>query len=187
MNDADVRRGSARRYAVMLACAAAAMIILLGLELWHRTGETGPAREPALVAYPEPAQPSAMAAIGSADAKTLAKRLLARPLFSPDRHPPSEPVPVLPSPASPLPRLAGVIVTPAGRRAIFAAPDGKPAALQEGDRLNGFTIQSIHPGQVSLRRTNDVRLVIPTYDRAAPAQPAPIALPGFPLAPQKPG
>ncbi len=187
MHDTDVGRGSGRPYASMLACVALALAAVLSFELRHGAGEAGREREVSRAEYPEPDRPQPSATSSTASAESRAKSLLARPLFSPARRPADGVVQDAPSPASPLPRLSGVIVTPAERWAIFVSSGGTPAALREGDRLNGFVVQGIRPGQVSLRNTYDVRLVVPTHGQAEPVQAsAPVGLPGFPLQPPRP-
>ena len=184
MHDADIGRGSGRPYAVTLACTALALAAVLFFELRQGAGGAGRERGPGRTEHSEPSRPKPLAATSTASAESRAKPLLARPLFSPTRRPAEKAVQdaSTPGPAAPLPRLAGVIVTPGGRWAIFAASGGKPATLREGDRLNGFVVQDIRPGHVSLRGMRDVRLVVPTRGQAAPVQmPVPVGLPGFPL------
>ncbi len=128
-----------------------------------------------------------------------AATVLARPLFSPGRRPPAAaaaPGAVAPS----LPRVAGIMVTPAGRRAIFAEKGAKPLVLGEGGQVGGFTVQSIRAGQVTVRGPEGVRVLSPTFDPDAPAPasaaakaaPSPLGLsipglPGFQLQARPPG
>ncbi len=81
---------------------------------------------------------------------TRALTALARPLFNSDRRPTAPPPDVAPT-ASPitLPRLAGTVVSPSGKRAIFAAGD-KPAVMAEGSRIDAWTVQAISAGTVTL-------------------------------------
>lgn len=74
--------------------------------------------------------------------------VLARPLFNPDRRPPAPPAAPAPPPDS-LPRLAGTLVGPGGKRAIFATGD-KPAVLAEGSSIDAWTVQAISAGMVTL-------------------------------------
>lgn len=129
-----------------------------------------------------------------------AATILARPLFNPGRRPPTAAQAAAPGTVTPgLPRVAGIVVTPAGRRAIFAERGAKPLVLGEGGQVAGFTVQSIQAGQVTVRGPEGVRVLSPTFDPAAPAQAAPPAtaspppglsipgLPGFQLPPRPPG
>ncbi len=93
---------------------------------------------------------------------------LARPLFAPDRRPvpePRTPVAGVPGGREP-PRLAGVLVTPAGGAAIFAAAGegAKPPVLRVGDKLNEFEVKAIVAGEVTLTGPEGDRVVRPTFD-----------------------
>ena len=92
---------------------------------------------------------------------------LARPLFAPDRRPMPEPrAAVAGGPGGrELPRLAGVLVTPAGGAAIFAAGEGaKPLVLRVGDKLNEFEVKAIVAGEVTLTGPEGDRVVRPSFD-----------------------
>src|SRR5919202_1181988 len=66
---------------------------------------------------------------------------LARPLFSPKRRPGSI---AANDTAKDLTRLTGVLVSPAGKNAIFAgSAGGKPIVIGEGERIGGYVISSI--------------------------------------------
>jgi hypothetical protein len=71
--------------------------------------------------------------------------IVARPLFSSSRRPAvSEP--------SSLPRLAGTMVSPARKRALFAGnSESAPySLLAEGDQFGNWTVQAIAAGTVTL-------------------------------------
>lgn len=94
--------------------------------------------------------------------------ILARPLFSRDRRPASAAAgPVLV--ADRLPRLTGITVSPAGRHAIFAGSGGKPVVASPGDRLGGFTVRTIEPGQVTVTGPGGSRVLRPSFSEAPPA------------------
>ena len=114
---------------------------------------------------------------------------LARPLFAPGRRPPAQAAAAakLDAPAPDLPRIAGTMVTPAGRRAIFAAKGDKPLVVGEGAQVGGFTVQSIKAGQVTLLGPAGVRVLSPTFDPDAPVPAAPVQVPQLPQAPPPPG
>ncbi len=65
-------------------------------------------------------------------------------------------------PASPLPRLAGVVVTPAGRAAIFDTGNGRWTVSAEGDEIGHYTVRSITPGQVILADPGRTYVLTPT-------------------------
>ena len=101
--------------------------------------------------------------------------ILARPLFSPGRRPLAPDVVAEAAPAAAvLPRLAGVLVTAAGKSAIFAA-EPRATVVQEGGKLGRFTVRSIEPGQVVVAGPDGLRTVQPSFDlsRAARVPPPP--------------
>jgi hypothetical protein len=132
---------------------------------------------------------------------------LARPLFAPGRRPPAQGAATKSdTPVEDPPRIAGTMVTPAGRRAIFAARGDKPLVVGEGAQVGAFTVQSIKAGQVTLLGPGGIRVLSLTFDPDAPMPPAqaptlpgvaanvtpgagiPVpGLPGFTLPPQPPG
>lgn len=95
----------------------------------------------------------------------IAASVVARPLFSPRRHPAgrSAAVTAVGAVGDGLPRLTGTIVGPAGARAIFAGSDGKSRAAAEGDAVGDFMIRAIGPGQVTLSGSDGERVLRPTY------------------------
>jgi hypothetical protein len=96
--------------------------------------------------------------------------VLARPLFSPDRRPPSEAATVAAGSQTPegLPRLTGVIVSPSGRSAIFANEGGKPVVVTEGGRVNAWIVRAIDIGTVRVSGPGGARDLHPSFE-AAPA------------------
>jgi hypothetical protein len=96
--------------------------------------------------------------------------VLARPLFSPDRRPPSESSVVEGNPIPDgLPRLAGVMVGPFGRSAIFAIDGGTPVVLREGGRVNAWTVRLIRAGEVELEGPGGTRTVHPSFQSSPEA------------------
>ncbi len=92
----------------------------------------------------------------------------------------SAPAAAGPAPAAaPLPRMTGVIVTPAGRRAIFVNGAGKPTVVTEGERIGVYAVQSIEVGRVMLAGPDGQRVVAPAFDpKTAPRTTGPA--PGLP-------
>ncbi len=167
-----------------------AMVLgLSGAVAWELAGPVHTARAPGPVrAKTEPPGP---AAARPDDTPGDAVKILARPLFSPGRRPvaPNVVAEAAP-PASVLPRLTGVLVTAAGKSAIFAA-EPRATVVQEGGRLGRFTVRSIRPGQVVVAGPDGLRTLQPSIDasrtaRAAPppqlglTMPPPGAFPGLP-------
>lgn len=94
---------------------------------------------------------------------------LQRPLFSPQRRPavgPSEPAVAA---GAALPRLAGTLVSTAGRNAIFAGEAGaRSIMVGEGGKIGVWTVQSISAGEVAVSGPDGARTISPTFDRNAP-------------------
>ena len=94
--------------------------------------------------------------------------MLARPLFSPDRRPAADAVTVASGRTVPgLPRLAGILVGPFGRSAIFATNGAKPIVVQEGGRVADYTIKSIEATQVHLLGPDGAQVLYPSFEPAA--------------------
>ncbi len=90
--------------------------------------------------------------------------VLARPLFHPDRRPaPLGGSAEALQAAETLPRLTGVVVTPAGRSAIFIPPGGKPTTVAEGSAMGALTVISIAAGEVTLQSADGIRKIRPSY------------------------
>lgn len=103
---------------------------------------------------------------GVADhADEWATMTLQRPLFSPSRRPSAPAVRGTAQAGPPgLPRLAGTLVSPAGKSAIFvAAGSDRPVLLGEGGRIGDWTVNSIGPGQVVLSGPDGRRVVRPSF------------------------
>ena len=130
-------RGSIAR---ILAGLSVLLLAILVLE-W-----TGGGEEP--VVKPPTAHRLAMATPADSEARDTSDwsdTILARPLFSSNRRKGAG------TAGAPMPRLAGIMITPRGRRAIFA-PDGggKQLVLSEGATVNDVAIRSIQPDRVIL-------------------------------------
>lgn len=106
---------------------------------------------------------------------TWVATVLGRPLFSPDRRPAAqEDAAATGMPG--LPRLTGIMVGPFGRRAIFDRSGGKPIVVDEGGRIDAYTVASIGVAQVQLRGPNGLHRLQPTFDTADQASAASPAL-----------
>ena len=97
----------------------------------------------------------------------LAASILARPLLSPGRRPPTAPRAA--TPVTELPRLTGIIISPDGRSAIFA---GRPRALviPEGGQVGEYTVRQIAPGLVTLNGPVGLVALQPSFDAARPSR-----------------
>jgi len=128
-----------------------------------------------------PAAPSL--AKGDADAPERdtaqwADAVNARPLFTIGRQPRHEAGNAHVVSATGLPRLSGILISSAGRRAIFMPDAGKPVTVAEGGTLDDSTVRRILPDRVILSGPKgDVTLTL-SFDKlhafvsgAAPANP----------------
>lgn len=92
---------------------------------------------------------------------------LARPLFNADRRPVAAAAGS--NAADALPRLSGIMITQAGRRAIFAATGaGKPLVVVEGGTVGGNLVQSITLGEVVLIGPDGPHRLHLAFDQALP-------------------
>jgi len=106
--------------------------------------------------------------------------ILARPLFSPSRRPED----VATTKATDLARLTGVVMSPAGKSAIFAGSKGaKPLVVREGGRIGEYVVSSIDVGAVTVTSPGGTRVLHLAFD-SSPPPPKPIvaAKPGIPTA-----
>jgi hypothetical protein len=129
---------------------------------------------------PRPLAPVAVGAAAAAPNHTdeWFDTILARPLFSRDRRPDSGEVAARRDSAA-LPRLSGVMVGPFGRSAIFAIAGGKPLLVKEGDRVDGWTVETIEAGTVHITGPGGPRALHPSFVRNSADGPAtPAGVPG---------
>ncbi len=165
---------------VLLVLAAAALGGIIALELEWRLPDSDLVVS-ATAPLPAPAAPVSTPAADADNAGRRVVEVLARPLFSPGRRPAAQAAAAPPAAVAPLPRMTGVIVTPAGRRAIFVNGAGKPTVVTEGERIGAYAVQSIEAGRVTLAGPDGQRVVATAFDpKPAPrtAGPAP-GLPGY--------
>ncbi len=155
-------------YALTVAALALAGTIAAELTLPESTPEQAVA-----VAAPQPMPPAAPPPSDYRDQNaTRSLTSLARPLFNQGRRP-TAPVPdatPAPSPTS-LPRLTGTLVSPGGKRAIFAVGD-KPAVMREGGRIDAWTVQAISAGTVTLTGPDGPRVLRLNFAAAEPTRQA---------------
>lgn len=89
---------------------------------------------------------------------------LARPLFSPNRRPAADLAGAVGGSPAGLPRLAGIVVGPLGRSAIFAVDGGKPIVVQEGGRVAAYLVKSIEAEEVRLLGPDGARVLSPSFE-----------------------
>jgi hypothetical protein len=105
--------------------------------------------------------------------ETLTADALARPLFNPTRRPVSSGGPASADFADK--RLAGIVVSPQQRLAIFAVTGDKPLVVKEGADIDGWQIETITPFDVSLRGPGGTRTLRPKMDASPMLRPGEIA------------
>jgi general secretion pathway protein N len=125
--------------------------------------ETLEAPAPATAAAPVAASHLPAAAVD--DGARFVPLILARPLFALDRRPKAGPAAAAGVAADALPRLAGILIDPPQRHAIFQpSDDGKPLTLVEGDRIAGWQIQRIAADGVTLTGPSGAEILQPKPD-----------------------
>ncbi len=108
--------------------------------------------------------------------------ILDRPLFSPDRRPPSETQATKgAAPLAGLPRLSAVLVGPFGRSAIFAAEGQKPMVVLEGSRVGAWTVRSIEDGAVEVIGPGGPRTLHPSFESSPSSATQWTPMPGAPI------
>lgn len=157
---------------LLLGLVAAGLAAVIARQL-----EAGPAVDPAppVAAY-RPAAATAPAVAPAPDRALWVATSVARPLFSPDRRPPPAEAAAgaTSGPVEP-PRLTGILITPTGRRAIFAGAR-EPLILQEGGRIGGYLVHSISAAQVTVLGPSGPRTLQPSY-APRPAEAATVGAP----------
>lgn len=150
-----------------LGVLAAALVGVLFLELDGLLSEHEVSRPLAQRELPD--APGGQPVLAIDRSRDWAFTILARPLFSATRRPPPG------GGASGtagvgVPRLSGVLVSPSGKHAIFAAPpEGKGFVASEGAQIGGFVLQSISAGQVTLIGPGGTRVLRPSFDTTTSA------------------
>lgn len=162
-----------RRAELLLGLLGLLLAGVLAVELGAPEAGAPVGRPPATVLAAPSLAASAEPAAGRVQAQLAL--VLARPLFEQDRRPVAEAR--AGATVEGQVRLAGILISPAGRRAIFAPADGKPLVLGEGDSLGPMTVRSIAPGAVTVLRHGSEQVLRPTYAETAVPQTA-VAQPG---------
>jgi hypothetical protein len=113
------------------------------------------------------------------DMETAVEAILERPLFSPSRQPPEvltaahieETLETAPPQLHG--RLAGVMIRPGTREALFARAGQRPIAVKVGGEIDGWKIAAIEPDRVILASNfGDTQTVRPTNDTEVVRPPA---------------
>ena len=165
--------------AVWFAGGAAVLLTVLAAE-W--LVDTAPAPVAAAQVAHHDTQTGAAAADADdeRDTASWAESITGRPLFTIGRRPPKTAAGGRTAAATGLPRLAGIIISPAGRRAIFMPDGGKPMVVAEGASLDDAKISAIRVDRVVVNSAaRGVQTVFLTFDHNRPAGNTPMFNPGF--------
>jgi type II secretory pathway component PulC len=98
-------------------------------------------------------------------ADRMVTEILKRPLFTPGRQPP-QPKIVKAEPPVLQGRLAGVMLRPDSRIALFTRPGGRPVSIKEGEVIDGWTAAKIEESRVTLTSAFGEQVVKPTNGAA---------------------
>ena len=158
-------------------CFLLAFAVIIGWELHVPAEALAPAGLPSATAANATAQKGTVAAERAERAKAALSKILQRPLFHADRRPVVLARAVEPAGDAPIPRLAGIIVTPSTRAAIFAeSATSKAAVVVEGDSLGLVKVVKIEASEVTVQEAGSVRVLRPAL-QALTERPAPVAVP----------
>jgi hypothetical protein len=156
--------------AVALSLLAAALAVTVSLEVSQIPNGASPAANnpPKPKALPSGANDGTSFSMPSKDvAQGRLATILARPLFAPARRPPAGAA----TTEEGLPRLAGVIIGPDIRRAIFAPAKGSATVVTEGGRTAGYDVHAIGPNEVILSGPDGEHRLRTGYAKAGPIKP----------------
>jgi len=91
--------------------------------------------------------------------------ILARPLFSPSRRPSQSNLGNAADDSGLADsRLAGIVIEPGRRFAIFAPQGAKLLTVTEGETVSGWRVESISPHEVSLSGPDGTKTLQPKFD-----------------------
>ena len=116
------------------------------------------------------------------DTESWARTIVARPLFAINRRPPKSAGGRSAVASTGLPRLSGIMISQAGKRAIFMPEGGRARTLAEGAMLDEYRISQISADRVILSGAKGEMVLKPAYDglRAGGGAEPGVGQPGFP-------
>lgn len=168
---------------ILLAMLSLSLAFAIWLEL--RPDKTGPMTANTQPRPARAADRKTMSASAAQDQAWL-ETILARPLFAASRRPPVQAAVARAATSAPLlPRLAGILIDGKRRSVIFApGGDQKPVTVAEGGMIDGFHIESIDSGTVTVTGQGKREILRPSFNpQQAPVKP----LNPPPPAPARPG
>jgi len=143
-------------------CALLAAIVIWE---WLPGGGAAPVTLAAMHAAAKKVQAADAADAEGKDTDTWTETIDARPLFTIGRRPPKSRGGNGPAARSGLPRLAGIMITPYGKRAIFMPDGGKPVVLAEGGTLDDSTVRRIGVDRVFIAGPKGDLVLQVSFDR----------------------
>jgi hypothetical protein len=162
---------------LILGAMAAGLAGIIGLELYEAALDEGPTPIAPISLQAEKPPDLGLATVHSDQAARYVTAILARPLFSPTRRP-DETAANKAAKATDLGRLTGVLVSPAGKSAIFVGPTGgKPIVVGEGGRIGEYVVRSIEAGAVTITGSEGQRVLHPAFDPNPPPPKPKLAMP----------
>ena len=166
--------GRDRGVPIALCAAAFSLCLIIAAEIMGGLATASPG-SPDRIAAPRRTHQADPADPPDRHASWL-NQVLARPLFSPGRHP----VELAAAGVQGLPRLTGVVLAGSQRIAIFAAPSsGHPIIAESGAHVGAYEVRSIADAGVTVVGPEGTTLLKPSFD-VAHVSPAP----AVPLRPQ---
>jgi hypothetical protein len=162
---------------LILGAIAAGLAGIIGLELYEAALDEVPTPLAPIGQQPEQPRVFAPSTRSSDQAARYVTAILARPLFSATRRP-DETAANKAAKATDLGRLTGVLVSPAGKSAIFVGPTGgKPIVVGEGGRIGEYVVRSIEAGEVTITGSEGQRVLHPAFDPNPPPPKPKLAMP----------
>ena len=150
-----------------------ALVVILAM-LWATCCCEG-ARAGAQNERSDPAQADVSARGGPRVEDPEVTMVLARPIFAPGRRPDlPELAHAVSGDVASVPRLTGILVDGATRRAIFAAParPGGSETVWEGGRIGAYAVQTIGLAAVTITGPGGVQTLTPRFASGLAAAPA---------------
>ena len=141
-----------QRLRLLLLCAGFLAVLVAGSLFVMSNNKQAPPSLDHMRANKEQAE-------GRAD--RMVAEILKRPLFTEGRRPP-QPKVVKAEPPKLQGRLAGVMLRPDSRIALFTRPGGRPVSVKEGEVIDGWTAAKIEEGRVTLTSSFGEQVVKPT-------------------------
>lgn len=155
----------------VLLVAIAGLVTTLAWELGAFAAPDAP-----IVPRPHVAVAAAPAEAAPDHTREWIAAILARPVFSPDRRPAAMAAAAGVRLPEGLPRLSGVLVGPFGRSAIFAVEGRKPLVVDEGARIDVWTVRTIDADAVEVVGPGGARTLHTSF-ASSPASPAGATMP----------